>query len=109
VDAAFVNSKGFGGNNATGLFLSPAKTREMLRKRWGKRALAEHGRSNESVEQAALDYDEAMVRGEAKPIYQFGEGVVHGEDLTISRDSIHIPGFGMPVDLDLENPFPDMT
>ncbi len=109
VDAAFVNSKGFGGNNATGVFLSPAKTREMLRKRWGKKALAEHRRGNEAVEQAALDYDEAMVRGEAKPIYQFGEGVVHGEDLSISRESIDIPGFGLPVDLDLDNPFPDMT
>lgn len=109
VDVAFVNSKGFGGNNATGLFLSPAKTRDMLRKRWGKKALAEHGRANEQVEQAARDYDEAMIRGEARPIYQFGEGVVHGEDLTISRERIDIPGFGLPVDLDLDNPFPDMT
>lgn len=109
VDAAFVNSKGFGGNNATGLFLSPAKTREMLRKRWGKKALAEHDHANEGVEKAARDYDEAMIRGEAKPIYQFGEGVVHGEDLSISRERIDIPGFGLPVDLDLENPFPDMT
>jgi acetoacetyl-[acyl-carrier protein] synthase len=36
---AFINSKGFGGNNATGLFLSPRQTRDMLEKRWGKRAL----------------------------------------------------------------------
>ena len=28
----FVNSKGFGGNNATGFFVSPSKTEELLRK-----------------------------------------------------------------------------
>ena len=39
VDAIFVNSKGFGGNNATGLFLSPAVTRRMLEKKHGARAL----------------------------------------------------------------------
>jgi acetoacetyl-[acyl-carrier protein] synthase len=36
---AFINSKGFGGNNATGLFLSPNQTRSMLEQRWGKKSL----------------------------------------------------------------------
>ena len=38
--SAFVNSKGFGGNNATGLFLSPIQTEEMLSRRWGKNKVA---------------------------------------------------------------------
>ncbi|MDH3641205.1 MAG: beta-ketoacyl synthase, partial [Gammaproteobacteria bacterium] len=108
IDGAFVNSKGFGGNNATGFFISPARTAKMLEKRWGKKAMAAYRARSEAVEQTARNYDEAMDRGEVKPIYQFGEGVVHGEDLSISRERIEIPGFGLPVDLDLENPFSDM-
>jgi acetoacetyl-[acyl-carrier protein] synthase len=61
------------------------------------------------VEQAAQDYDQAMDRGEIKPIYQFGEGVLHGEDLAISREQIAIPGFGIPVNLELDDPYPDMS
>jgi acetoacetyl-[acyl-carrier protein] synthase len=109
IDGAFVNSKGFGGNNATGFFISPARTEKMLEKRWGKKAMATYRARNEAVEQAAGEYDAAMDRGEVKPIYQFGEGVLHGEDLTISREQIEIPGFGLPVKLDLENPYPDMS
>ncbi|MCZ6710430.1 MAG: beta-ketoacyl synthase [Gammaproteobacteria bacterium] len=108
IDGAFVNSKGFGGNNATGFFVSPARTREMLNKRWGNKAMAGYLARNEAVEQAALSYDEAMDRGEVKPIYQFGQGVLHREDLKISRKQIEIPGFAVPVNLELENPYPDM-
>ena len=46
---AFVNSKGFGGNNATGLFLSPDQTLAMLEKRWGKDRVLEMQRQQESV------------------------------------------------------------
>jgi len=108
IDGAFVNSKGFGGNNATGFFVSPARTRKMLEKRWGKKATAAYRSRNEAVEQTAQSYDQAMDRGEVKPIYRFGEGVVDGKDLTISRKQIEIPGFGIPVNLELENPYPDM-
>ena len=109
IDGAFVNSKGFGGNNATGFFLSPSKTEQMLEKRWGKKAMTAYRSKLEAIEQSARDYDAAMDRGELKPIYQFGEGVVHGEDLTITREQIEIPGFGIPVNLDLENPYADMS
>jgi acetoacetyl-[acyl-carrier protein] synthase len=109
MQAAFINSKGFGGNNATGLFLSPDVTRGMLEKRWGKAAMQAYRTANEKVEAAAEDYDAAMDRGEMKPIYRFGEGVLEGKDLTITRESLHVPGFAKPVRLDLDNPFPDMT
>ena len=59
--------------------------------------------------QIANDYDAAMDRGEVAPIYRFGEGVLDGEDLEISRDEIRIPGFGRPVNLKFDNPFPDMS
>ncbi len=109
IDAALVNSKGFGGNNATGVFLSPDRTAQMLTHKWGKSAMTAYRKRAETVAAAAAAYDEAMSAGGVPPIYQFGEGVVEGEDLSISATEMRIPGFDMAIDLDLENPFPDMT
>ena len=106
---ALINSKGFGGNNASGLFLSPQHTAAMLGKRWGKAALAGYRRRNEAVRQARLDYDAAMLAGTLPSIYRFGEGVLAGEDLSISADEIRLPGFGLPVSLKLPNPYDDMV
>ena len=106
---AIINSKGFGGNNASGLFLSPQHTRAMLAKRWGKAALAAYGKRNEAVHRSRQEYDEAMLRATMAPIYKFGEGVLAGEDLSISKAAIHLPGFGLPVRLDLPNPYQDMV
>jgi acetoacetyl-[acyl-carrier protein] synthase len=105
---ALVNSKGFGGNNATGLFLSPQKTLEMLTKRWGKTRMQEHARHSEKAEQQAADYDDVADNGEVLPIYQFGEGVLDGPDLGIDGDSMRIPGFAQPVNLALGTPYEDM-
>ena len=109
MDVALVNSKGFGGNNATGVVLSPYVTQAMLAKRHGNDAMQRHARRNESVHAAGLDYDAAATRGEARPIYHFGEDVLEGEDLGIDARSVRVPGYGAPVSLDAENPFGDMT
>ncbi len=108
-DAAFINSKGFGGNNATGLFLSARVTGQMLERRWGKNALRDHARANEAVLAAAEAYDGAADDGSVSPIYRFGEGVLDGNDLTMSADAISVPGFAQPIRLDADNPFDDMT
>lgn len=109
LEGAFVNSKGFGGNNATGFFISPGITEKMLTQRWGDKHMQAWRRSNEPVAGAAAEYDEGVDQGKYPPIYQFGEGVVEGEDITISESEIRIPGFGKSVNLDLENPFADMV
>ena len=109
MQAALINSKGFGGNNATAVILSPAKTLRMLTRRWGKKAMRAHGGRCEQTEQRAADYDAAMDRGEVAPIYRFGEGVLSGDDLDITAEAIHIPGFGQPVRLAVEDPFADMA
>ena len=108
LDGAFINSKGFGGNNATGFFLSPDVTMQMLTKRWGKARVLEHQRLNASVAERAADYDARADDPETKAIYHFGEGVVEGEELAITATEIRIPGLAKPVSLVLDNPFPDM-
>lgn len=105
---AFVNSKGFGGNNATGFFLSPHRTRAMLEQRWGASAMREWAARNIDVTAVAMAYDESACNGHPSAIYQFGEGVIDGSDLQIDSNSITVPGFGQPVRLDITNPYADM-
>ena len=109
IDAVFVNSKGFGGNNATGLFLAPAVTRRMLEKRHGARAMAAYAERNAAVLERALAYDAAMTRGETQVMYGYGQGVIDGDDLGLSDSELRVPGYAQPIPLDAENPFPDMT
>jgi len=108
MDGAFVNSKGFGGNNATGFFLSPKVTEKMLTKRWGDKHMQSWRKRNDAVAAKAADYDLGAEGDKYPPIYNFGDGVLDGEDITISSSEIGIPGFGHSVNLDLENPYEDM-
>ncbi len=105
--SAFVNSKGFGGNNATGLFLSPIQTEEMLNRRWGKNKVAEFMRKREATEARFAEYDETADEKGTKPIYMFGEGVIDPEDLIISGEEIKLPGFAKPIKLNKNNPYED--
>jgi acetoacetyl-[acyl-carrier protein] synthase len=109
MDAAFINSKGFGGNNATALVLSPTVTRQMLERKHGAAAMTAYRRRNESVRAQLVDYDARMSRGEVAPIYQFGEGVLEAHDLTITDTHIQVPGYAHPIELDLGDPYPDMS
>ena len=104
----FVNSKGFGGNNATGVFVSPEKTLGLLKKRWGIKYLSSYYQRVEKVELSAQEYNEKADDADTKPIYQFGEGVIEGEDLKISKTEVVIPGFDLPISLELENVYPDL-
>ena len=71
--------------------------------------MAAHAKANEGVREAAIAYDAAATKGDAPPIYHFGEGVLEGEDLKLSDSEIHVPGFEHPVTLELDNPYADMT
>ena len=105
---AMLNSKGFGGNNATGLFLSPVQTQEMLTKRWGSAKMSEHARRSEQVNTRAAAYDDTADSPDVLPIYQFGEGVLSGEDIEFHQDRLGLPGFDRAVNLELADPYEDM-
>jgi len=55
------------------------------------------------------DYDVRMSRGEVAPIYQFGEGVLEAEDLTMTDSQIRVPGYAHPIDIASDDPYPDMS
>ncbi len=105
MDMALINSKGFGGNNATGLVLAPHVAREMLAAGADAAVMQRYAKKNESVCAAAAAYDGAARAGAAKTIYRYGEGVLTGEDLAVSKDAIEVPGVGASIPLLVDNPF----
>lgn len=109
LDACFINTKGFGGNNATAAILSPDAVKKMLKKKHGSSALAKWQSKNEGVRENIADYDKRTSEGENNLIYQFGVGVVDGSDLEISADKITIPGLDHSISLHVDNPYEDMT
>ncbi|MFD1384331.1 beta-ketoacyl synthase [Rhodanobacter aciditrophus] len=107
--AALLNSKGFGGNNATAVLLSPFKAIEMLQKRYSAEQMKAYEAKNAEVKKAAERYNEAAIRGEIEPIYRFGFNVLGGEELNITDKQISLPGYEMPVDLKVANEFDDLV
>ncbi|WP_114416929.1 beta-ketoacyl synthase [Marinospirillum perlucidum] len=107
MDMALINAKGFGGNNASALMLSPEVTLNFLEKRHGKAAIQAHSRQLETTLERSEQHEKASQSGHFKLTYQFGEEVLEGEDLTLSNKQLQIPGYPQAVDLDLSNPFGD--
>jgi len=107
-DGALLNSKGFGGNNATAVLLSPNQVMKMLKKRYSEAQINVYLAKNTDVIANAEAYNQAMIRGESLPIYKFGFNVLGGEELTITDKEIHLPGYDIPVSLDVENEFSDL-
>jgi acetoacetyl-[acyl-carrier protein] synthase len=95
--AAFLNSKGFGGNNATALVLSPEHSTCLLQRKHGAAALHDWQEKRAATLSAVDEYEQTVLRGEAKPVYQFGEGVMSGEDLDISGTEIRVSGRALPI------------
>ncbi|PMR72134.1 beta-ketoacyl synthase [Billgrantia endophytica] len=104
-DAAFINAKGFGGNNATGVVLSPDVTERLLLQRHGEAALTAWRERREATREASRAYLAKADHGHYQARYRFGEGVLEGPELDVSVERILIPGFARPVSLVVDNPF----
>ncbi|MDX2469119.1 MAG: beta-ketoacyl synthase N-terminal-like domain-containing protein [SAR324 cluster bacterium] len=107
--AALINSKGFGGNNATAVILSPEETLAMLEKKHGKEKALKAASLREKVTAKAQERDQKVTQGEIKSRYQLGEGVIEKEDVTITSSDVKLNGYKLPIDLDIPNPYPDFT
>lgn len=108
MDVAFINSKGFGGNNATATVLSPKITLKMLEKRHGSNALKNYTGANKAVKAAQIEYQQQADLGQYALIYRFGDGMIDENDITISTSSMTIPGFDKAIALSKTNPYQDM-
>lgn len=109
MDAVIINSKGFGGNNASASVLAPHVTLRMLEKRHGSQAIKDYLTRNEKVAEAASAYDNAACTGRNDTIYKFDHDVLGFEDIRLSDQEISIRDYGAAVSLAVQNHYEDMT
>lgn len=107
-DVAFLNSKGFGGNNATASILSPQQTQKMLAERYGQSLMEQYRQRNIAVQLAAEQYNQAVLQGDYRVRYHFGTGMIDDKNIHFDKESIAVPGFGKEIDLSNENLYKDM-
>jgi len=106
---SFLNSKGFGGNNATASVLSPAFVEGMLAKRYGKQAFTAYEARREVTRESAARYEAVAASGDLQAIYRFGENMIDENGIKLSDSQLSIPGFKNAVELSAENPYGDMS
>lgn len=105
MDVSIINAKGFGGNNATATMIAPHITEKILANKHKKSAWNNYHAKAERVQAMADDYDQAMLRGEAKPVYRFNHNVLEGADLTFTDQQITIPGYDQAINLNLHSDY----
>ncbi|TBU91554.1 beta-ketoacyl synthase [Phytopseudomonas dryadis] len=108
LDVAFINSKGFGGNNATGVLLSPRLVENMLRKRYGEQAFAAYLERRAETRAAAQAYDQQALRGQFDIIYNFGNDLIDDQQIEIGTQQIKVPGFAQPLVYAKDERYSDM-
>ena len=92
LQASLINSKGFGGNNATAVALSATVTETMLRQRHGDKAIASWQSARDSVLQAKAGFRDHCLNEAPKPVYRFNDGVLGDEAVALSRESVQLNG-----------------
>lgn len=108
MELAFINSKGFGGNNATAVVVAPQKVEAMLARRYGD-AMEQYQKQREKTREATADYAARADRGQLDVIYRFGEPVIEENGIKITRQGMSVPGYELDVVFDQANPWPDMA
>jgi len=105
--ASVINSKGFGGNNASALILSPNQTKDMLKARHGANDMTSWQGKNEAVVERAQAYDQKSINQGMEVIYKFGEEVMTEDDVSFDGDTLNLTNFENGISLDFSDAFDD--
>ena len=101
-DIAFLNSKGFGGNNATSALISSNLTEELLQRRFTEKELKAWKKKREATFKLREKNFELAVNSDIEPIYEFDKDVLDLTDLEISKKNIKTKtGFNYALNSDL--------
>ena len=97
---AFLNAKGFGGNNASALILGPDFTFSQIKKRYTKKVLRDYERKLENTRKSVLEYNENASKGDYNTIYKFNHEVLEGmHDIEITKEKIKLKGYKKEINL----------
>lgn len=93
IDVAFLNSKGFGGNNATAAVFSPQVAQQYMKRHYTERQLTTYRRKLDDAVAAAGQYAAAADVGELNPVYEFGTKLIDEDKIEISDTDLKLPGY----------------
>ncbi len=108
MDLCFLNSKGFGGNNASAYVLAPQVVERMLRKRYGETVFTEYCARREQTRARARDYEQRALLGDLGIIYNFGHDLIDDTAIAIDQQHIEVPGFPQPLVYRRDGRYQDM-
>lgn len=97
VKVSFLNSKGFGGNNATATILSPVALAGYLDHHYGTKEMAAYQRKREATLEQRNSYLDSADAGKVNARYHFGTGMVDESKIVINSSSLSIPGYEQSV------------
>ena len=98
--AALLNAKGFGGNNASALILSPTESENLLKEKYSKSKLSNFKSKQEDTELKSRQHNKRCLKGNYNIIYKFNENVLQGEtDVKIDKSKINLKNFKNPINL----------
>ena len=107
MEVCFINSKGFGGNNASAVLLSADKANAMLGQRYTSR-FAQYIEQRETTRKNAEDYAVQADRGSLAVIYRFGEQLIDEKAVAITPTGMSIPGCSRKIEFNFKNLWQDM-
>ena len=98
--AAFLNAKGFGGNNASAMILSPVESENLLDQKYSKSKMANYrSKAQETMQKSSL-HNKQSLKGNYNVVYKFNENVLQGEtDVTIEKGEIKLKSFKNSINL----------
>ena len=98
--AAFLNAKGFGGNNASALILSPEESMTLLSKKYSSTKIKNYQSANQDVISKSALHNKQCLRGKYNIIYKFNENVLQGEeDIMLEKNKLSLKGFKQSINL----------
>lgn len=106
-DAALLNAKGFGGNNATGLILSPEVTEKAMKRVLGASGCVQWKKKQEASEEQAHNHDQQALAGNFDVRYLYNNQIITEEEVAIDQDSIKLPGY-LEIRLDKSHGYGDI-
>lgn len=108
LEVCFINSKGFGGNNASAVVLAPSVAERMLCKRYGQQRFQDYLARREETRAQALAYERRALKGQLDIIYNFGQDMIDDQQLEITAEGVKVPGFAQPLLFRNDTRFSDM-
>ena len=105
MQGVIINSKGFGGNNASCLVLSPQQTLTMLTNKYGKDVIKRYHAKNHLVLQEQTQRDMDACAGKERIIYSFGESIMDYDSMHMTATQIVLQNFANAITLPTTHPY----